>query len=98
MNNDDKVLSLLSMDHWLSMREILSLFPKANRNTIRVTVYTLHKKTFMKIRALRGKNGGLVCNSYQYSITEQGIEFLSREKKTILFEMEETKGAIAIEV
>ena len=68
MNNDDKVLSLLSMDHWLSMREILSLFPKANRNTIRVTVYTLHKKTFMKIRALRGKNGGLVCNSYQYSI------------------------------
>lgn len=72
MKLEDRILSCFSANQWVSMADIISLFPEVKYSTIRSIFYILRKKDFIRTRALIGKNGGLIHNSYQYTITEKG--------------------------
>lgn len=79
MNSNRKILSVLNEGVWLSTKEILLKTPEIKTKIIGSIIHYLRKKQFVKARALKGKNDGLIHNSYQYLITKKGINYLNRK-------------------
>lgn len=80
LNQSELVLQVLQKNTWLTRMNISIQLSGFSSKQIRGTVVYLLKLNYVRSRAKRGKNFGLISNSYQYAITKKGLDYLNVRK------------------